>query len=66
MSDDELELLVSGVLERAAGYLGVAPPAPPPGAPERAVLGRFLELVRAAPGWTGGAPNPIFARFFGR
>ena len=47
LPDDELELVLVAGLERFAGYLGLAPPAPPPGAAERAVLAHVLELVRA-------------------
>ena len=49
LPDDELELVLVGFLERTAGYLGLAPPAPPPGEDELRVIGHVLELARRAP-----------------
>lgn len=49
LPDDELELLLTGALERIGGYLGLAPAAPAPSDDERRAVGRLVELGRRAP-----------------
>lgn len=49
LPDDQLELILAGFLERTAGYLGLAPAAPPPAGPERAAIGALVRLRASAP-----------------
>lgn len=49
LPDDELDALLTGFLERAAGYLGLAPAAAPPDESERRAIRRLVDLGRRAP-----------------
>jgi hypothetical protein len=49
LPDDELELLLTGLLERTAGYIGLAPASPAPEESERRALVHLVELGKRAP-----------------